>query len=147
MIRLRRAGGHECVGTVCESITHEEFQLARLVTAQREAGLIVALDEQFRPAELAREPGKLFNRRRELRKLEARQPFNVHSWMDSTESSTFCKSIHFTNCWTLATNFACTGNISWCFRQSPDTNRPIPANDPGCPQLSEKLSRAGIGSD
>src|SRR5947207_12222814 len=95
MIRLRRADSHERVGTVREGITYEEFQFACLIAAQRKPGLIVALDEQVRSAELVRQPGECFNRRRKLREREARQLINMHGCMDSTGFSVFCKRFHF----------------------------------------------------
>ena len=41
-----------------QRLADEKFQLARLVTAQGQAGLIIALDEQLRTAEIARQPRK-----------------------------------------------------------------------------------------
>ena len=59
MVRLRGAGGDQHVGTALERGTDQELELARLVAAEAEPGLVVTLDQQPRPAEL---------------RLEARQP-------------------------------------------------------------------------
>ena len=51
MIRLRRASSHQCVRPLLQRIADKEFQLTRLVAAERESGLIVFARD--RPAQQA----------------------------------------------------------------------------------------------
>ena len=78
MIGLRRTDRDDRVRSSRESVADEELQLARLVATERKAGLIVAFDEQLRPAEFARQPWKFLYRRRKMREWKTRQLFKVH---------------------------------------------------------------------
>ena len=51
VVRLHRPGGHQGASAVGLGFGQQEFQLAGLIPAQRQAGQIVALDEQARPAQ------------------------------------------------------------------------------------------------
>jgi hypothetical protein len=51
MVGLGRASGDDGISSLLQSIGHQELQLASLVAAGDQAGLIVALDEETRPTQ------------------------------------------------------------------------------------------------
>ena len=78
MIRLRRTYGDERIRPLLQRLANEKLQLAGLVTAEHEACLIVAFDQQLRPTEFARKSRKEFQRRQQLSQRETGKPFDVH---------------------------------------------------------------------
>jgi hypothetical protein len=55
VVALWRAGRHQVVAPLSQRVRHQELQLARLVAAGGQPGLIVALDPQFWPTQVARQ--------------------------------------------------------------------------------------------
>jgi hypothetical protein len=78
VIRLRRARCDQRVRALLQGLPDEKLELARLIAAKRKAGLIVALDEQLRPAEFSRKRFQFFNRRRQLGQRKTRERFDSH---------------------------------------------------------------------
>ena len=78
VVRLRRALGHHHLGAFLHRLRHQEFQLAGLVAAGREAGAVVTLDPEFRPAQQRRKPWHGFQRRGQVGEAEARETGEVH---------------------------------------------------------------------
>ena len=76
MVRLHRAGGHQDGAVLPQGVGHQELQLARFVAAERQAGQVIALDQDARTAALAPErraqPLCLLQGRRQRRELKPR---------------------------------------------------------------------------
>ena len=62
VVRLRRAERHERIGPARERIPDEQLELAHLIAAAGESRQVVALDEDLRSAQGAREPGEKLDR-------------------------------------------------------------------------------------
>ena len=62
MIALHAAGSHQIIAALRQGVGHQKFQFARFVAAGRQAGLVVALDEQAWPAQMFAEAGHFFQR-------------------------------------------------------------------------------------
>ena len=78
VIRLRRARCDQRIRALLQRLANEKLELARLVAAKRKASLIVALDEQLRPAEFSRQRFQFFNRRGQLGQRKTRERFDSH---------------------------------------------------------------------
>ena len=78
MVRLHRAERHERVGVPAQRLGYTELELARLVAARGEAGLVVALHEQARAPERPGQPGHLMERGGEVAEANAREPVREH---------------------------------------------------------------------
>ena len=74
VIRLHRTDRNNRVGFVPERFGHDEFQLARLVAARREAGAIVALDIDLRSTQVLAESRHVFQCCRQMRQADPRKP-------------------------------------------------------------------------
>jgi hypothetical protein len=72
VVRLRGAGGDQHVGALRKGGTDQELELARLVAAETQAGLVVALDQQPWTAELVLESRQTVQRGRQERQRRAR---------------------------------------------------------------------------
>jgi hypothetical protein len=71
VVGLPGAGRDEGAGTLGLGFARQELQLAGLVAAEREAGLIVALDEEPRTPEQCGEPRQRLDGRRQVRQAQA----------------------------------------------------------------------------
>src|SRR6185369_9155580 len=78
MIRLRSACGYKGVGTVCQRVTHQKLQFASFVSTEGQPRLIIAFDEQFRPAEFASEGFEFLDGSWQVRQPKTRQRVNSH---------------------------------------------------------------------
>src|SRR3990172_6145531 len=83
VVRLHRAERDEGVGAPAERLADAELELARLVAPGREAGLVVALHEQPRPAQRAGQARHLLQRGGEMRQPDARQLVGEHARFSS----------------------------------------------------------------
>src|SRR5512140_2735812 len=61
MVGLQRASANEHPSALLLGLRNQELQLAGLVAAERETGLVVTLDEDTRPAQCRREPRQFFD--------------------------------------------------------------------------------------
>ena len=76
-------------------VGHPELEGAHLVAAEGEAGKVIALQQQARPAERRREPGQRFQGRRRQREAgNARQPANALAELVWAEASCAGNRIH-----------------------------------------------------
>ena len=66
-----------CVGALRLRLAHQEFQLAHLVAAGGHHGAVVALDPELRPAEMSRQTGQRFERRRQVTQTHARKAIQL----------------------------------------------------------------------
>ena len=65
-----------------QGVGHQELQLARLVAAECQAGLVVALDQNFRAGKMPRKSFEFLQRRGQMRQPIARQGINSHrAWV------------------------------------------------------------------
>ncbi len=78
VVRLDRAQRHERVRPCVQRLADGEFQLAGLVAAGGEAGLVIALHEEPGPAERPGEAGQLLDGRRKVAQADARQGGGEH---------------------------------------------------------------------
>ena len=78
VIGLHPADGDQGVRSLAKRLGHGEFELARLVPAAGQTGLIVALDEQTRPPQCLRQTRQLLQRGREIPKANAGQMVSEH---------------------------------------------------------------------
>jgi hypothetical protein len=72
-IRLRACGGDHPIGPTPPRVAQDQFDLAQLVAAERGPGQVFAFDPQTPHADLAREPRRFLDRRRQPREGDARQ--------------------------------------------------------------------------
>src|SRR5438105_11237180 len=78
MIRLCRARCDKRIRPLLQRLPDKKLELPRFVAAKRKASLIVALDQQLRPAEFSRKRCQFFNRSRQLSQRKTRQRFDSH---------------------------------------------------------------------
>ncbi len=86
VVGLDRALGRDRFGPALQRGAHQEFQLARLVAAGREARAVVALDPDFRPAPRSgkrsgkrrAQPFERLQRRRQMGEAHPREVVEVH---------------------------------------------------------------------
>jgi hypothetical protein len=71
MVGLHRALGHQHISLFAQRFADQKFQLARLVSAAREPGAVVTLDEQVRTTEQRAQPGHGFYRGRLMAEVDA----------------------------------------------------------------------------
>ena len=85
MVRLHCALGDQGVGVVGQRIAQQIFELAGLVAAARQAGAVVALDPQRRPAavgprEVLGQTGQRLERGRQVGEADGIEAGEVHGW-------------------------------------------------------------------
>ena len=73
VIRLHGADGHDRIGALLDRIRHHELELARLISACRQPGAIVALDVDAGTAEMRRQIRQVFEGRWQMREGDARE--------------------------------------------------------------------------
>ena len=78
MVRLHRTQRDQGVGVAPQRFAHNELELARLVSSGGKPGLIIALDEQTRPTESARETRHLMQWCRQVTEANARELIGQH---------------------------------------------------------------------
>jgi hypothetical protein len=79
MVRLHRTERDERVGAPAQRFGDAELELARLVAAGREPGLVVALHEQARAAERPGQARQLVERCGQVTQANAREPVCEHA--------------------------------------------------------------------
>src|SRR5207302_1189088 len=87
MIRLCRARCDKRIRPLLQRLPDKKLELPRFVAAKRKASLIVALDQQLRPAEFSRKRFQFLNRRWQLSQRKTRQRFDSHQTFLSTGST------------------------------------------------------------
>jgi hypothetical protein len=77
VVRLDRAGGHDDGCILMEGVANQEFELARLIAAERQPGEVIAFEQDARAARRAAErlaqAGGLGQRSRQCRERHARK--------------------------------------------------------------------------
>ena len=79
MVRLHRAECDESVGAPAQGLGNAELELARLVAADREPGLVVALHEEARAPERLGQSRQLVQRCGQVAQANAREPVREHA--------------------------------------------------------------------
>src|SRR5690606_29529627 len=77
VIRLQAAAGDDRVAAFGLRLGQREFKLANLVAAEHGTGQIIALDPDRGAAEPGRQPLQRLERRRSLRKVQARRQHHI----------------------------------------------------------------------
>ena len=78
VIGLHGADRDDRVGAPLQRLAHRELELACLVPTRCEAGAVIPLDPDFRPAEFCRQARHVFQRRRQMGKMQAGKAGEVH---------------------------------------------------------------------
>ena len=78
VVRLHPARGDQDVGALLDRLAEQELELAGLVAAEREAGRVVALDQDVRAAEPRRQPGQRLERGRQVAEAGAGEAGELH---------------------------------------------------------------------
>ena len=78
MVRLRRPLGHHVGRPFGQGIANQEFKLARLVAATRQAGTVVPLEVNLRPTEQLAQARQVFQRCWRMRQAHASKAGQIH---------------------------------------------------------------------
>ena len=84
VVRLQSASRDQRVATFGQCIGHEKLELADFVTADSEPGLIVAFDEEARPAEVLRQSLQRLQWRGQMSQPHARKRIQFHGTLAPT---------------------------------------------------------------